>query len=330
MEIRKINPDKIKKQTKVFFQSQTWKNILVFFVFVVLAFCFWIMQYFQQKTEREIVLPIQYINVPKQVILSDSTSNDLIVKISDKGVAFLKYYYNTPTIKIDLKNISEKDSVYTVPRSVINSEILDALSNATQLISFRPDVLEVRYAPLMKKEVPIRINGKITPASGYTFTDSLHIEPSSVFIYGEKTNLDSIQYILTRKINEENIRKDLDIKIKLETRQGIHTSQEDVRIYSTIEEYTEKFFELPIICHNVPEKINVRFFPSVVEINCRIALSKYPQLTENNLAIDVDYNELVKNQGSNLSIKLTTKPEWLISYRLNPSTVEYLFEQSEE
>ena len=327
MEIRKINPDKIKKQTKVFFHSQTWKNILVFFVFVVLAFCFWTMQYFQQRTEREIVLPIQYINIPKQIILSNSTPNNLTVKIADKGVAFLKYHYNTPVIEIDLKKISEKDSVYTISHSGINSKISDVLSGATQLISFSPDALEIRYALLKKKEVPVRINGKITPASGYMFTDSLHIEPASVFIYGDKANLDSLQHIFTKNINQENIKKDLDIKIKLETPQGIHVSQEEVKISSTIEEYTEKIFELPIICHNVPEKINVRFFPSVVEVNCHIALSKYSQLTENDLAIDMDYNTLVQNQGSNLSIDLTTKPEWLINYRLTPSTVEYLFEQ---
>ena len=330
MEIRKINPDKIKKQTKVFFHSQTWKNILVFFVFVILAFCFWMMQYFQQKTEREIVLPIQYINIPKQIILPDSTTNKLNVKIADKGVTFLKYHYNTPVIGIDLKNISEKDSVHMVSRSVINSKILEALDNTTQLISFRPDILEISYAPLMQKEVPVRINGKITPAPGYIFTDSLHIQPASVFIYGDKTNIDTIRYVLTKSITQENIRKNLDLKIKLETLPGIHISREEIRISSKIEEYTEKIFELPLICRNVPEKMNVRFFPSIVEVSCRIALSRYSQLTENDLTIDINYNDLLQNQGSNFALDLTAKPEWLISYRLTPATAEYLFEQNEQ
>lgn len=41
----KMDKETRKRKAKAFFQSQTWKNILVFLLFVALAFGFWIAQY---------------------------------------------------------------------------------------------------------------------------------------------------------------------------------------------------------------------------------------------------------------------------------------------
>ena len=330
MEIKRIDKEKLTKKAKVFFHSQKWNNILVFFIFVILAFCFWIMQYFQQKIERDITISIHYTNIPNEIILNDSTPEELTVRISDKGTAFLKYYYNKENLKvnIDLQDISLDKNTYTIDRTQLNYKILDILSNTTQLLSFKPENLQVRYSPLQKKELPIHINGKISPAPGYIFTDSLHIEPAKVWVYGDKKGLDTLQYISTINIKKENIQKDLKLDIQLELPKGTRLSAEQVNISSRIEEYTEKVFELPVICHDLPENTDIRFFPSTVEVTCQIALSKYSLLTEKDLMINVNFNDIIKNPGTNVTLDLTQKPEWMISYRIVPETIEFLIEKN--
>lgn len=330
MEIKHVDKKEFRKKAKIFFQSQRWNNILVFLVFVVLAFGFWMMQYFQQRMECEITIPINYVNVPGEIILSDSTPNQLTLKVTDKGIVFLKYYYNkkSMTIDIDLKDIPVNRNTFVVDRNYLNFEILDRLSNTTQLLSYKPENIEIHYSPLAKKELPVRINGKITPAQGYIFTDTLHIEPNTVVAYGNKESLDSLTYIHTVNIQRENIQKDLNIDLKLIQPDGVSLSTDQVNISSGIEEYTEKIFNLPVICYDIPTGTQVRFFPSTVEVTCTAALSMYSQLTEDNLEISVNYRDLQNNQGNNISLDLTQKPEWLISYRIVPETVEFLIEKN--
>jgi hypothetical protein len=56
MELKTVNKDEIKgeiaeieQKAKSFFSSERWQSVLTFLVFVVLAFCFWLLQYFRHN-----------------------------------------------------------------------------------------------------------------------------------------------------------------------------------------------------------------------------------------------------------------------------------------
>jgi YbbR domain-containing protein len=180
------------------------------------------------------------------------------------------------------------------------------------------------------KEVPVRINGSISPASGYRFVDSLHIEPADVWVYGDKKILDALQWIETEPVKEDKILRNLDLTLKLQVPKGLNTDIQTVRVTAEMEEFAEKKFELPVLCRNHPSNIHVRFFPSSVEIVCYISLSNYTALKAEDLEIRVDYNELIKNSSANILLMLVQKPQWLTDYRIIPESVEYLIEQKQE
>jgi hypothetical protein len=301
---------------------------LVFLSFVVLAFCFWLLQYFQQKIEREISMPIYYTHVPGEIVLTDSLPDKMTIRLADKGTVFLRYLFDEDftSIRINLEDLPLNKTAYTIDRPVLSSQIQDFLLNTTQLVSFKPETIRILYSPLKKKEVPVKIEGKITTAAGYMFVDSIHINPSKVWVYGNREALDTLRFVKTVIAKEENIQKKLDLTLSLDVPQGMRLSTEKVRITSDVEEYTEKKFELPVVCYNLPPDMHIRFFPSTVEVVCRLALSKYPQLTENALEVQVDYNALSQNPGMNVSLELSRKPQWLLNYRIVPKIVEYLIE----
>jgi hypothetical protein len=329
MEIKRINRIYIKRKAGAFFQSQKWKELLVFLVFVALAFCFWILQSFQQKVEREIYIPVHYSNIPKELAISDTLPDKFTLKLADKESVFFQYLLDNEyaSITIDLKNLPLDKTSYTFDRLVLSSYIQDFLLNTTQLISFKPEVLRINYSPLEKKEVPVSIAGEIAAATGYIFTDSLTVNPSKIWIYGNKKTLDTIQFIATETVKEEHVQKKLDLTLKLNAPKGVRLSTGIVEISGNVEEYTEKKFELPVTCYNSPEDIHVRFFPSTVEVTCRIALSKYASANAIDLDAGIDYQKLFQNQGANIPLVLNRKPQWLINYRMIPDKVEYLIEQ---
>jgi hypothetical protein len=332
MEIKQINRIYIKRKTRIFFQSQKWKNLLVFLVFVALAFCFWILQSFQQKVEREIYVPICYSNIPKELVISNTLPDKFRLKLADKETVFLKYFFNKNymQININLKDLPLNKTSYTIDRLILNSRIRDFLLNTTQLIAFKPETLQIEYSPLEKKEVPITIAGKIAAATGYIFTDSLTLNPSKVWIYGNKKTLDTIQFITTTSVKEEHIQKKLNLTLALNVPEGVHLSTGKVKITGNVEEYTEKRFELPVTYYNSPENVHVRFFPSTVEVICQIALSKYARVGANDLNVGINYQELSQNQGMDILLDLNRKPQWLINYRIIPDKVEYLIERKKD
>ena len=328
MILRHVDKEEIKRRAKSFFHSQKWKNLLAFLVFVVLAFCFWMLQYFQQQIEREVTIPIHYTNVPKEIVLGDSLPESITLKLFDKGSVFIRYYFNRSftVIEVNLNHLPLDKTSYTIGNLELFSKIRGILSNTTQVISFTPDYLLIHYSPIAKKELPIVIAGEITSAPGYMFIDNLKIEPPTVWVYGNQTTLDSMLFIETLVVNRKNIRKNLDFTLHLEAPKGVQLSEQKVRITGEVEEYTEKKFVIPIVPSNVPNNLHIRFFPSTVEVICQVVLSKYAQLEATDLKVTVDYRSILPNQTIIIISSLSEKPDWLINYRIVPETVEFLIE----
>ena len=194
-----------------------------------------------------------------------------------------------------------------------------------------PRIAAINDSLLRKgKEVSVRFNGSLSPAGGYRFVDSLHIEPPGVWVYGEKKILDTLQWIQTQPVKDDKIRNNLDMTLRLQIPKGLHATVQKVRITAEMEEYAEKRFELPMICRNCPDDIHVRFFPSSIEIVCYPSLSNYAALNAEELETGIDYSDLVKTQGINILPVLFRKPQWLTDYRIIPESVEYLIEQKKE
>jgi YbbR domain-containing protein len=205
--------------------------------------------------------------------------------------------------------------------------LYEHLSPTTQLLSFYPENIAIYYYPLKVKELPVILDSALSLASGYVFVDSATINPSTVVVYGNAQALDTLQAIRTEQVKKKNISKQVDAYLDLQIPQGIRTSTEKVKLTVNVEAYTEKSFEIPIVSNHLPENLYIRFFPSTVTLICRIPLSKYAQLTEKELEVSIDYNDLKRNKDTMLPLQLSKKPKELINYRLLPDRVEYLIEQ---
>jgi len=334
MILKPLNNREVLRKAGAFFNSKGWKNALVFFSFVGLASCFWALQYLRQQFEFEVPLKVQYTRIPAGVALQNSLPQEIVLHLQDKGIVYLSYLISREkrrslSITVDLKAISLDKNLYLIDQATLRSLIDAKLSGATQLRLFSPDMIEINYSPLAQKEVPVAIQGTIAPASGYLF-DSVWIEPAQVVIYGNKAALDTLHEIQTLPLDYKDINKNWTVTAGLKAPEGIRLSVDNVNLNALTEEYTEKSFELPVICNNIPSNRNVRFFPSTVELVVRVGLSKYPQLSKSNFEIAVNYDDLYAKTTANCSLTLTHKPLGIESYRINPNVIEFLIEQKNE
>jgi hypothetical protein len=325
------NKKEIQGRIAAFFRSKGWKDTLVFLGFVMLASCFWGLQYIRQQFEFEVPMQIHYTHVPAGIALSDNPPKEISLNVQDKGSAYLSYLIgerrHSLSITVDLSSLSLSKNSYIIDQAGLRNLIDDKLLTSTQLKLFSPDRIEINYSPLAQKEVPVAINGTISPALGYMFTDSIRIEPSQVIVYGNKNELDTLRKIQTQPLDYKNISKDWAVSAGLQVPEGIRLSDNQVKISAKIEEYTEKTFQLPVICNNMPPNRNVRFFPSIVELAVKVGLSRYHQLSNPDFEIAVNYSGLISKNTANCSLTLTRKPPGVTSYRITPNVIEFLIEQ---
>jgi hypothetical protein len=324
-----INKEKRQTIVKAFFHGKRWKNGLVFFIFVCISFGFWTLQYCLQKFDFGVAIPIHYINLPSNLALSGELPQEIEISLQDKGVSWLDYSTRGKnwSIDIDLKNVSSEKSVYAIETLNLQKLIQEELLPTSLIRSFSPEKIEITYSPLEKKELPVAVAGKLSPAFGYTFSDSIRIEPAVVEVFGDKIALDTMTVINTVSINKANLTKALDVWVYLSVPQSLRLSSEKVKLTAKVEEYTEKKFEFSLACYNLPANRIVRFFPSSVELSVHVGLSKYKEISEQDFDISIDYNELIKTGVTNYTLRLNRKPQCLVDYRIIPETVEFLVEQ---
>jgi YbbR domain-containing protein len=329
MNLKLLNKESLTQKTRIFFQSKKWKNLLVFCAFVVLAFFFWLLRYYQQKFEVEVFIPVRYEKVPQNIVLSSSAPEKISVKIQDKGTVLLNYFLSLQkkVIVINLEGISHKNKSYTVQHSTLSSKIYEHLQPTTQLASFYPEIITIDYSPLATKELPVALGSNIQAAQGYVFVEDIQINPSRVTAWGSSQALDNLTKIETVPLKNAVIDKNLNTTLSLVAPAGIRLSADKVNITADIEAFTEKDFELPILSSHLPENLYVRFFPSTVSVVCQVVLSKYSKLKETDLEIRVNYNELRQSKGPSIPLKLSKKPKEIINCRIIPDRVEYLIEQ---
>lgn len=323
------NREDIKQKLKEFLQSNQWKNSLIFLIFVALAFSFWLLQYYQQKFDVEISVPVQYINIPADIVLTENPPKEISLRISDKGTVLLNYSLRkkkTPIV-IDVEKIIPDNSTYLIDQSALFDIIRERLQNTSELKTFTPGRIVIYYAPLDHKELPIVVTGNLIPAPGYMLSDSIRPNPATVTAYSDSKTLDSLSYIKTDSFDKKNINKDFNFSVSLIAPPKIRLSETETDISVKVEEFTEKVFEIPISCTNLPKDRIVRFFPSEVQVYVQTGLSKYSVITKADFEIKVDYSDLFNNHSENIHIGLTKQPEDLISYRLMPDIVQFIIEQ---
>ena len=187
------------KKIKTLLRQQRWKEVLIFFFFVLLSMGFWMLQSLQQDYEIELSIPVRYKNVPTNIAFSDTLPNSIKVKVRDKGSVLLNYSLGRTFLPIEpsLNSLSNKKGTFVISKKVIESDILKQLIATTTLISFEPQMVKIPYTPLKSRNVPVEFNGSLRTKPGYALAGDITISPSVVKVYSGENLLDSITTIKT-------------------------------------------------------------------------------------------------------------------------------------
>lgn len=312
------------QEVRAFFKRISWKKILTFLFFVLLSSIFWMMQIYRQKFETTLYIPIKYTNIPDSILFENDFPKGINVRIRDDGAALFKYYFTKrkDSIRINVEEMLKEPLDNAVPEMIRLK-----LFGSSEIKSYYPAQIAFTHTALHQKKIPVIYDGHISLPSGYMIDGDISITPDSVMAYGSKAALDTLFFAHTSSDTLYNVTSDKKVVVMMEGLRGIKYIPNKVELSVPVDEFALKEIEVPITCINLPQNLNIKFFPSSVKIPFFVGLKRYNSINENSFQIKIDYNEIKDLKGTSIPIRITESPDYIRAKVPIPSEVEFILEQ---
>lgn len=304
------------------------KDVVTFLLFVVLAAVLWLMHSTSSQREMRSTAKIQYTGIPEYVELNEALPRKIEYKVKDESKQLWSYFsYSFDTLTIDLSGAfaSGGDKVEIEYETHLH-KMISQFSPTSKIVELTPSVFSTTYVTLKTKTVPVRLSNAIHISAQHVLTDSIEIVPGEVTIIGEQKRLDEISEVRVKAIHE-TFTKSQSIRCDVVVPEGVKADVGTVSVVVPIEMSTEKRMTLPVVVVNAPEGVEVKTFPSEVDVVFTTGLSKYNQIGEKDIMIALDYKDIMANPNVAQRVRVERKSPEVNNLRVSPQVVEYIIEK---
>lgn len=322
--------DKIIKEVRIFLEKISWKKILTFSFFVFIAAILWFMQIYNKVYETNIVIPIKYTSIPDSIIFNDSLPKEFRIRVKDFGFAMFKYHFNKDdTLYMDVSPIMKSGG--PVSGKILQGEALQAyiinyLPQSAQLLRYDPVRITFTYSLLKNRKIPVVFDGQINLSPGYFLNGDIRISPDTIMAYGSDADLTKLMYAYTVSDTVSGLESNRKISFNLVKFDNVKFTPDEVSIYVPVEAYRQMKVDVPVECLNLPEYLNVKFFPSRVSLSFFIGVSQADSVHVNDFTVGVDYDGIKDSKSAAVPVRITSSPSYARSLTIEPPDVEYIFE----
>ena len=312
-----------------YFSTFPWKNAIIFLFFVILAFIFWLMLFFQKENvEGTYRIPLKYTNIPENVVFDNPLPEYIDVSITDNGSSiFFLDVTKKDSLDVDVSEITDGGN-YLLQGEQLRQLLSTKFATTTRIRGYYPMTISLATSELESKELLVTLDGEITTSRANLVADSITFIPESVMAYGSAESLKDLNSANTEYTVFRNINATSQLSVRINAVEGVKFSPTEVDIYIPIVEYTEHSFDIPIRASNMPRNLAVKFFPSRATVSFSVTLEDYRNIAPEDFAIELDYREFHENSNGRVELELTESPSTIVDPKISPSSVEFLFENN--
>lgn len=312
---------------KTYFSNMNWRNTLLFLLFLVLAAVFWMMLFFQRDIEATYKIPVKYTNIPDDVVFDHTLPKEIEIRVGDKGSEIFRYAFKRrDSIDIDVQKY-HNERINNLQGTELMQLIRQKLFKSSTLSAYYPANISLSVSKLQQKKLSVLFDGEITTGRNNLVAEEYVIDPLSVTAYGSDAQLSELENAATEFTQFNNLKATSQFQIKIKPVEGVKFVPDAVEIYIPILEYTERKFEIPIAVRNVPNGIDVKFFPSYTEVSFSVTLDDYRKISQEDFKVELDYRSFHNNEDGRVELELTSQPESVRNSRLSTISVEFLLEK---
>lgn len=308
-------------------QSERSKDILTFLLFVALSFLFWMMQSLGEDMNTVYRIPIKYTNIPDNTIITCDLPTSVTVHLRDEGAVLMNYTLEgIPAFEVDFRQYANDRNAFILTSEEIKSLISKNLRNTTNLTSLSLDTLAVYYTQAPGKKVKVRIEGSVTTVPQCIISGKIQSDVDSVQVYAPEYLLNTITSVETDSFAFKDLSQTLTQTVSLHRTKGVKIVPHQVKLTVPVEELTSKSIPVSVSVVNQPRNVNLLTFPATVRVDCMVPVSRFSQISAQDVSVSVDYNE-TRNAPEKLPLKITRTPGAAYYVKVVPDSVEYILEQ---
>ncbi len=317
------------KEVIAFFKK---KDVITFLFFLLFSFILWYMNTSSDdEIEKNYVIYTNYVGIPENIYIEEKLPDHIKYTLRGKRKELNKYK-QSDTITINLSNYlsSEESKVNNKVDisflEIINTFIAKKTSELTPTET-QPLSFSSAFKILNTKNVPILLKENIKVESQYIFVDSIKIIPNNITILGPQSSLDTIQAIYVKPLHDTYNKSNKITSELIIPNPFVINTNNNVEISFLIDKSTEKSFDIPITLINVPENINIRTFPTSINIKFSVGIQNYNNVLPSMFEANIDYNTISNVSKTTQKVNIQYNSNiYITNLTSTPKEVEYVIE----
>ena len=320
-----------------FFRWIKSKEFLIFLFFLIVAGLFWVMLALKDVVEYEVPFPVNIVHIPSNVTInydgSDSLNvakgkeydilgyDTLRVTIRDNAYNILGYLFDKTSV--DINYIKGEEDKMNVSASDLLKKL--KLDKSAEVVSCKPDRLDIYYSYGDYKYKPVAIYGNITAAEKF-FLVGTKVMPESVRVTGTPARLAKIDSVRTHYFRITDVSEKTERKVYLQKPQGVMLGVKEVAVVVSADILASTNREVQIETINVPEDKVLRTIPGRVNVKFVAAAQLEKTFVSEDFKVVADYNEIHSDKQT-IPLHLIQKPVNARKAALEMKEVGYKIEQ---
>lgn len=303
-------------------------SLKTFGFFLIFSAIVWVLVQFSKTYTQLIEIPLVYINAPLDKSISEERPEYVDLQLQDNGFSIYYYKFFNPQLNIDLSKAKETENelVYTLQNHLSEIEAQLKIDFENSRIIQEEIVVPFQF----KKEKMLKIVPEIEVnyAIGYSADDPLQLTPDSVKVSGPEKIIDSMQSVPTQSIRLDKVNKDLQGSVGIDTSGlgDLSFYNNSVEYFQKVEKFTEGSVEIPVEVENVPQNLNLAYFPKTVVIYYQVNLKNFENVSTADFRVVCDYNS-IKEGDDYMIAQIVEKPGFIHNIRLNERRIQFVIKR---
>ena len=321
-----------KKNKNIKLKSVKQKRPNVFVLFLFLSFLISLLVKLSNTYTQTLNFELSPKNLKSNELIISETPNFVNITISGRGFQLLKYYINKPIIEVDFSQLIKNSNRYIWTESRQLDKIINYFDSEIVVKSINPDTIVFPFDSQFTKKLPINILVKSNFAIGFDLIDEFQSSPDSITIIGPESILKTLRSISTKQIELNEINSSVDMSVELNIPSEIkqlNFSHESVSIFAEVDKFTEGMVNVPVTIVNLPEQLDISFFPKEMSVVFYSSLEAYNTIDQTDFTVECDFN-LLTADNNYLNPVLVNKPLSVKTAQLKITQLEFIITPKNE
>lgn len=314
---------KIKEKVTAALKSSRGQNVLLYLLFVAVAFVFWVFLSLDTEVQRDFEVPVELQDVPDSVTVIGHVPEALGVSVKGKDSQLLRFLWGKMSpVRLKWQENIEGDAL-VLNRQKLDSKMREYFGNGVQIVSCRPDSLRLPFTSQPGVRVKLVVQADIRPNLQYILSGPIVANVDSVMLYSVADIPHSLRLVSTEPLVKSNLKDTMRYEVKVKPIAGVRIIPDVVTVTVPVEPLIARKRSVPIVVDNLPEGTNLLTFPSKAEISYLVPMSAYND--DYPVKAYVDFRA-ARPSRKKLPVSLSTIPSVYHNVSFSPDSVNYIIE----